>query len=154
MAWYVDGVEEMLGARAPLGVVSNIASWNYPYSVLVHAVLVQALCGNAVVAKTPTDGGLYALTVGFALARRAGLPVTLVSGSGGELGPALVRGDGVDCLAFVGGRSSGRAVAAGFVLAVTAAPALPGASLAAAARACASAASGCASPRAASSPEW
>ncbi|GJG86894.1 aldehyde dehydrogenase [Gemmatimonadetes bacterium T265] len=112
VAWYVDQIEPMLAGRAPLGVVSNIASWNYPYSVLVHAVLVQALAGNAVVAKTPTDGGLFALTVGFALARRAGLPVTLLSGSGGELGPALVRGEGVDCLAFVGGRSSGRAVAA------------------------------------------
>ena len=112
VAWYVDGIESMLAGRTPLGVVSNIASWNYPYSVLVHAVLVQALAGNAVVAKTPTDGGLHALTVGFALARRAGLPVTLLSGSGAELGPALVRGDAVDCLAFVGGRSSGRAVAA------------------------------------------
>ena len=112
VAWYVGEVEGMLAGRTPLGVVSNIASWNYPYSVLMHAVLVQALAGNAVVAKTPTDGGLFALTVGFALARRAGLPVTLLSGSGGELGPALVRGEGVDCLAFVGGRSNGRAVAA------------------------------------------
>lgn len=112
VAWYVEHVERMLDGRTPLGVVSNIASWNYPYSVLVHAVLVQALAGNVVIAKTPTDGGLFALTVGFALMRRAGLPVTLVSGSGGELGPALVRGEGVDCLSFVGGRSSGRAVAA------------------------------------------
>jgi acyl-CoA reductase-like NAD-dependent aldehyde dehydrogenase len=78
----------------------------------MHAVLVQALAGNAVVAKTPTDGGLLALTMGFALARREGLPVTLLSGAGGELGPALVRGENVDCLAFVGGRASGRAVAA------------------------------------------
>jgi acyl-CoA reductase-like NAD-dependent aldehyde dehydrogenase len=112
VAWYVDAIEPMLDGRTPLGVVSNIASWNYPYSVLVHAVLVQALAGNAVVAKTPTDGGLHALTVGFALAHRAGLPVSLLSGSGAELGPALVRGASVDCLAFVGGRSSGRAVAA------------------------------------------
>ena len=115
VAWYVEQIEPMLAGRRPLGVVSNIASWNYPYSVLVHAVLVQALAGNAVVAKTPTDGGLFALTIGFALARRAGLPVTLLSGSGGELGPALVRGDDVGCLAFVGGRSSGRAVAAGLL---------------------------------------
>jgi acyl-CoA reductase-like NAD-dependent aldehyde dehydrogenase len=110
--WYLGEIESMMEGRQPLGVVSNIASWNYPYSVLMHAVLVQALAGNAVVAKTPTDGGLLSLTVGFALARRAGLPVTLLSGSGGELGPALVRGDDVDCLAFVGGRASGRAVAA------------------------------------------
>jgi hypothetical protein len=53
VAWYVDTIEPMVAGRTPLGVVSNIASWNYPYSVLVHAVLVQALAGNAVVAKTP-----------------------------------------------------------------------------------------------------
>jgi acyl-CoA reductase-like NAD-dependent aldehyde dehydrogenase len=110
--WYVEGIERMVEGRRPLGVVSNIASWNYPYSVLMHSVLVQALAGNAVIAKTPTDGGLFSLTVGFALANRAKLPVTLLSGGGGELGPALVRGDDVSCLAFVGGRSSGRAVAA------------------------------------------
>ena len=112
VAWYVSEIEPMLAGRKPLGVVSNIASWNYPYSVLMHSVLVQALAGNAVIAKTPTDGGLFSLTVGFALANRAKLPVTLLSGGGGELGPALVRGDDVSCLAFVGGRSSGRAVAA------------------------------------------
>ena len=45
--WYVDGIEPMLAGRAPLdGPVSNIASWNYPMSVLVHAMLVQTLAGN------------------------------------------------------------------------------------------------------------
>ena len=39
--------------RLPLpGPVSNIASWNYPMSVLVHAELVQLLAGNAVIART------------------------------------------------------------------------------------------------------
>lgn len=45
--WYVDGIEPMVDGRAPLdGPVSNIASWNYPMSVLVHAMLVQALAGT------------------------------------------------------------------------------------------------------------
>lgn len=110
--WYVDQIKPMLGKRTPLGLISNIASWNYPLSVLVHAMLTQALAGNATIAKTPTDGGLYALTVSMALARRAGLPVALVSGSGGQLSDALVRGDDIDCLAFVGGKSSGRDIAA------------------------------------------
>ena len=44
------------------GPVSNIASWNYPMSVLVHAELVQLLAGNAVIAKTPTQGGAVCLT--------------------------------------------------------------------------------------------
>lgn len=113
--WYLGEIEGMMAGRRPLGLVSNIASWNYPFSVLMHAVLVQALAGNAVIAKTPTNGGLHALTVAFALARRLGLPLSLVSGSGGELGEALVRHPAVDCLAFVGGRSNGRDIAARLV---------------------------------------
>lgn len=110
--WYVDGIEPMIAGRAPLdGPVSNIASWNYPMSVLVHALLVQALAGNAVIAKTPTDGGVACLTLACALAAREGLPVTLVSGSGGELSQALVRAPEIGCVSFVGGRDTGAAVA-------------------------------------------
>jgi acyl-CoA reductase-like NAD-dependent aldehyde dehydrogenase len=109
--WYLEHIEAMLGVRKPLGLVSNIASWNYPFSVLLHAVLVQALCGNAVIAKTPTDGGFISLSLAFALVRRAGVPVTLVSGSGGELSEVLVRNAAVDCLSFVGGRYNGRNIA-------------------------------------------
>lgn len=109
--WYLGAAEAMLRGRAPLGLVSNIASWNYPLSVLAHAVLVQILCGNAAIAKTPTDGGGYAIGVVFALARRQGLPVSLVSGPGGPLSEALVKHDAVDCLSFVGGRATGRDIA-------------------------------------------
>ncbi|MGW0417216.1 aldehyde dehydrogenase family protein, partial [Streptomyces collinus] len=110
--WYVDGIEPMIAGRAPLdGPVSNIASWNYPMSVLVHALLVQVLAGNAVIAKTPTDGGVACLTLACALAAREGLPVTLVSGSGGELSQALVRAPEIGCVSFVGGRDTGAAVA-------------------------------------------
>lgn len=112
VAWYVDQIEEMIDGRKPIGLISDIASWNYPLSVLVHAMLVQMLAGNSVIAKTPTDGGLYALTLAIGLARRCGLPVSLISGSGGQLGEALVRNAKIDCLAFVGGRSTGRDVAA------------------------------------------
>ncbi len=111
--WYVDNIEPMLANRAPLGLISNIASWNYPMSVLMHSVLVQVLAGNSSISKTPTDGGLYALTLAHAIARRAGLPVSLVSGSGGQLSEALVRNEHVDCLAFVGGKTNGGVIASG-----------------------------------------
>lgn len=110
--WYLDEIDAMIAGRTPLGLISNIASWNYPYSVLMHAALVQVLAGNAIIAKTPTDGGMFALVLGFALARRCGLPVSLVSGSGGALSDALVRNPDVACLAFVGGKSNGRDIAA------------------------------------------
>src|SRR5438552_8312480 len=111
--WYLTQIERQVDGRDPLpGPVSNIASWNYPISVLVHAELVQLLAGNAVVAKTPSQGGALCLTVAHALMRRAGLPVTLLSGSGEELSEVLVRAPEIGAVAFVGGRSNGGKVAA------------------------------------------
>lgn len=110
--WYLQEIDPMLDGRTPLpGPVSNIASWNYPMSVLVHAMLVQALAGNAVIAKTPTDGGVACLTLACALVAREGIPVTLVSGGGAELSQALVRAPEIGCVSFVGGRDSGGQVA-------------------------------------------
>lgn len=109
--WYVENIDSMMAGRKPLGLISNIASWNYPMSVLVHAMLVQVLAGNAVIAKSPTDGGLLALTLSMAFARRCGLPVSLVSGSGGKLSAALVRDPRIACLSFVGGKANGRDIA-------------------------------------------
>jgi acyl-CoA reductase-like NAD-dependent aldehyde dehydrogenase len=111
--WYVEQIDRMIADRTPLpGPVSNIASWNYPMSVLVHAELVQLLAGNAVIAKTPSQGGAVCLTVAHALMQRAGLPATLLSGSGEELSEVLVRAPEIGAVAFVGGRSNGGKVAA------------------------------------------
>ena len=110
--WYLGQIDRQMEGRTPLnGPVSNIASWNYPLSVLVHAELVQLLAGNAVISKTPSQGGFHALTLCHALMAQAGLPVTLVSGSGAELAPALVSSPDLGALAFVGGRNNGRAAA-------------------------------------------
>ena len=115
--WYVEEIERQLAdgsgdARTPLpGPVSNIASWNYPMSVQVHAELVQALAGNGVIAKTPSQGGFHCLTLAHAFMARTGLPVTLLSGVGSKLGEALISSEGIGALAFVGGRSNGRAAA-------------------------------------------
>jgi acyl-CoA reductase-like NAD-dependent aldehyde dehydrogenase len=115
--WYVEEIERQLAvgsdaARSPLpGPVSNIASWNYPMSVQVHAELVQTLAGNGVIAKTPSQGGFHCLTLAHAFMARAGLPVSLVSGVGSKLGEVLISSEGIGALAFVGGRSNGRAAA-------------------------------------------
>jgi len=110
--WYVDNIDTMLDGRTSLpGPVSNISGWNYPMSVLVHAMLIQALAGNAVIAKTPTDGGLACLTLACALAVREGLPLSLVSGSGRDLSEPLVRAPEIGCVSFVGGRDTGARVA-------------------------------------------
>ena len=109
--WYLANIDGMVAGRESLGLVSNIASWNYPLSALFHAVLVQVLTGNTAIIKTPTDGGLYALTISVAFARRCGLPVSLISGPGGDLSKALVSDSNISCLAFVGGKETGGAIA-------------------------------------------
>jgi acyl-CoA reductase-like NAD-dependent aldehyde dehydrogenase len=108
--WYLSQIDRQMAGRSQLsGPISNIASWNYPLSVLVHAELVQVLAGNAAIAKTPSQGGFHSLTLAHAVMARAGLPVTLLSGVGAELSDALVSSPELGAFAFVGGRSNGRA---------------------------------------------
>lgn len=110
--WYLGEIERQMAGRTPLsGPVSNIASWNYPMSVQVHAELVQCLACNGVVAKTPSQGGFHTLTLAHAIMKRAGLPVTLLSGVGADLGDALISSPEIGALAFVGGRANGRKAA-------------------------------------------
>ena len=75
----------------------------------------QLLAGNAVIVKTPTQGGAVCLTVAHSIMRDAGLPVTLLSGDGAELSDAMVRSKEIGALAFAGGRSNGGAIAAKLV---------------------------------------
>ena len=58
---------------------------------------------------------LCALTLATAFMRRCDLPVTLLSGSGSRLSPALVLSDDIGCLAFVGGRDAGGQIASQLV---------------------------------------
>ncbi len=110
--WYLQEIDRQMVGRGQLpGPVSNIASWNYPMSVQIHAELVQCLAGNAVVAKTPSQGGFHCLTLAHAIMRRNGLPVTLLSGVGSTLGNALISAPEIGALAFVGGRANGRKAA-------------------------------------------
>ncbi|BFU46295.1 aldehyde dehydrogenase family protein [Krasilnikovia sp. MM14-A1004] len=109
----VDQVEHQLGDRDPLpGPVSNLASWQHPMSVLVHAELVQLLAGNAVIAKIPSQGGAVGLTVAHAIMARAGLPVTLLSGCATELSPVLVRSREIGAVTSIGARPDGGDLAA------------------------------------------
>ena len=98
--WYLSQIERQLhvgtdAERHPLpGPVSNIASWNYPMSVQVHSELVQLLAGNAVVAKTPSQGGFHCLTLAHAimLRVRAAGHVVVRGGRPARRGPGSRRG--------------------------------------------------------------
>jgi succinate-semialdehyde dehydrogenase/glutarate-semialdehyde dehydrogenase len=104
-------VTEGLVRRVPVGVVANIAAWNYPLLFLLGDTVPAVVAGDAVVLKPDprSDGVADAVQ---SLAEAAGLPAGLVGsvrGGSPELGEALV--DAVDHVLFTGSTRVGRLVA-------------------------------------------
>jgi acyl-CoA reductase-like NAD-dependent aldehyde dehydrogenase len=102
-------------ARAPLGRVGIIATWNYPI-LLAGQHLVQALvAGNRVVLK-PSEHAPRTQTRLAELALEAGCPIAYleVISAEREAGAALVRGEHgpLDHVVFTGSTEVGRAIAA------------------------------------------
>jgi succinate-semialdehyde dehydrogenase/glutarate-semialdehyde dehydrogenase len=104
-------VTEGIVRRVPVGVVANIAAWNYPLLFLLGDTVPAVAAGDAVVLKPDprSDGVADAVE---SLAAAAGLPAGLVGSVRGgtpELGEALV--DAADHVLFTGSTRVGRLVA-------------------------------------------
>jgi glyceraldehyde-3-phosphate dehydrogenase (NADP+) len=99
--------------RFPVGVVGAITPFNDPLAVLTHKVAPALAVGNAVVLKPASATPLSALR--FAEdAIAAGLPpgrLNVVTGSGAELGPAIVAEPRVRLVSFTGGVATGAQIA-------------------------------------------
>src|SRR4051794_9782823 len=97
----------------PLGVVGIIAPWNYPLTLSIGDAIPALAAGNAVVLKPDGQTPFTALWA-VALLEEAGLPdglMQVITGSGSELGPALIEGS--DYVMFTGSTATGRTVAEG-----------------------------------------
>ena len=95
----------------PVGVVGIIAPWNYPLTLSIGDALPALAAGNAVVLKPDGQTPFTALW-GVELLEEAGLPhglMQVITGSGSELGPALIEGS--DYVMFTGSTETGRTVA-------------------------------------------
>ncbi|GMU92876.1 MAG: succinate-semialdehyde dehydrogenase [Candidatus Hydrogenedentota bacterium] len=92
----------------PLGVVFDIAAWNYPLLIAVNVVVPSVLAGNAVIlkhsSKTPLCG--QAFEDAF---NRAGAPEHLVQHvvAGHDVAEAFVKHPGVDYVSFTGSTRGG-----------------------------------------------
>lgn len=71
-----DGIERTI-RREPLGVVLDIAAWNYPWLVAVNVVVPAVLAGNAVLLKHAPQTALAGAQFARAF-ERAGAPIGLV----------------------------------------------------------------------------
>lgn len=97
----------------PLGVVSVIVPWNFPFNVPFRKLVPALMAGNTAVLKpasqTPGVGELV-----VQILTEAGLPtpaLQFVTGSGGELSDALVSSTPVRAVTFTGSTDTGRAIA-------------------------------------------
>jgi len=98
--------------RVPCGVVVAISPFNFPLNLVCHKVGPALAAGNAVVIKPATDTPLSALKLSEILLE-AGLPpegVQCITGSGGEIGDALVSDKRVRKITFTGSRDVGERI--------------------------------------------
>ncbi len=98
--------------RQPLGVVAIITPWNFPWAEPAWKVAPALVAGNAVLLKPASLTPLVAERYVEILAE-AGLPdgvLTLVVGSGGEVGDALVTDPEIRAVSFTGSCEIGGSV--------------------------------------------
>jgi len=98
--------------RDPIGVVASIAPWNYPLYMASWKLGPALATGNTVVLKPSARTPLTALAFGESLAEvlPAGV-VNVLSGSGGDIGDALVGHPKVRMVSITGDTVTGKRVA-------------------------------------------
>ncbi|HYK15451.1 MAG TPA: aldehyde dehydrogenase family protein [Burkholderiales bacterium] len=96
----------------PLGVVTNISAWNYPYFVGVNVFVPALLTGNAVLYKPSEFATLTGLEIAKLL-HASGVPADVFAPviGGGEVGALLAR-QPVDGIFFTGSYAAGAKIAA------------------------------------------
>jgi len=95
--------------RIPCGVVAGIAPFNFPLNLVCHKVGPALAAGNTVIVKPASDTPLSALKLTEILLE-SGLPpegIQCITGSGGEIGDALVADRRVRKVTFTGSREVG-----------------------------------------------
>ena len=96
----------------PLGVVTNISAWNYPYFVGANVFVPALLTGNAVLYKPSEFATLTGLEIAKLL-HASGVPADVFAPvvGGGEVGALLAR-QPVDGIFFTGSYATGAKIAA------------------------------------------
>ncbi|MCD8510364.1 MAG: aldehyde dehydrogenase family protein [Bacillus sp. (in: Bacteria)] len=110
-----EGSENRVGYhyRFPIGVVGAITPFNDPLNLVAHKIGPAIASGNAIVVKPASVTPLSALLLGEAFVN-AGLPkgfLSIVPGSGSEVGETLITHPAVKLVSFTGGLETGERIA-------------------------------------------
>jgi acyl-CoA reductase-like NAD-dependent aldehyde dehydrogenase len=108
---YTRGYTSMI-RREPVGVVGQIAPWNYPLMMAVWKIAPALAAGNTVVLK-PSEQTLTTIMMAeLAADIFPGGVLNIITGDGEPVGASIVRHPGVDMVSLTGDVATGKAVAA------------------------------------------
>ncbi len=102
-----------MSVRQPLGIAGIITPWNFPIAIPCWKMMPALVTGNTVVFKPASDTP-YCATLLVELMAEAGFPpgtVNLVTGSGAEVGDAIVDSPDIAVISFTGHSETGKAIA-------------------------------------------
>ena len=102
-----------MSIRQPLGVAGIITPWNFPMAIPCWKTMPALVTGNTVVFK-PSSDTPHCATLLVELMAEAGFPpgvVNLVTGSGAEVGDAIVDSPDVSVISFTGSSVTGKHIA-------------------------------------------
>lgn len=102
-----------MSIRQPIGIAGLITPWNFPVAIPCWKSMPALVTGNTVVFKPASDTP-HCATLVVELMAEAGFPagvVNLVTGSGGEVGDAIVESPDVRVISFTGHSSTGKSIA-------------------------------------------
>ncbi len=102
-----------MSIRQPIGVAGIITPWNFPMAIPCWKMMPALVTGNVVVFKPASDTP-HCATLLVELMAEAGFPpgvVNLVTGSGGEVGDAIVENPDIGVISFTGSSATGKHIA-------------------------------------------
>ena len=111
----MPGHENRIGYyyRFPIGIIAAITPFNDPLNLVAHKVGPAIATGNAIIVKPATMTPLSAILLAEAF-EEAGLPkkvLSVITGSGGEIGDTLVTHPAIKMVSFTGGLETGEEIA-------------------------------------------
>jgi aldehyde dehydrogenase (NAD+) len=102
-----------MSIRQPLGVAGIVTPWNFPMAIPCWKMMPALVAGNTVVFKPASDAP-HCATLVVELLEQAGFPpgvVNLVTGSGAEVGDAIVDNPDIPVVSFTGSSATGKSIA-------------------------------------------
>ena len=102
-----------MSIRQPIGFAGIITPWNFPMAIPCWKMMPALVTGNVVLFK-PSSDTPHCATLLVELLAEAGIPagvVNLVTGTGGEVGDAIVENPDIGVISFTGSSLTGKSIA-------------------------------------------